>query len=115
MKRSTIYNTIKRYKKYKTTEDLLRSGRPVKLNNNQVAGLVRKINNKAGVSQRRFAKHYNVSQATISRTINKRTNIRKYKREKASKHSNDQQQRAQKNLWSTVPSNFKQLFHRYER
>ncbi len=43
------------------TEDLRRTRRPFKLNNNQVAGLVRKINNKAGVSQRCLAKHYNVS------------------------------------------------------
>jgi transposase len=39
MKRSTIYYTIQKYKRHKTTKDLPHSGRPAKLSNDKVAEL----------------------------------------------------------------------------
>ena len=51
MKRRTVYATLQHYKKYGLTTDLPRSGRRVKLSNRKLVSLVRKVNNKAGVSQ----------------------------------------------------------------
>ena len=97
MKRRTVYTTLQHYKKYGLTTDLPRSGRPVKLSNRKLASLVRKVNNKAGVSQRQLAKHYNVAQSTISRNLKKRTKVRIYKRTKAPKYSKSQWERVRKN------------------
>ena len=85
MKRRIVYATLQHYKKYGLTTDLPRSGRPVKLSNRKLASLVRKVNNKAGVSQRQLAKCYNVAQSTISRNLKRRTKVRIYKRTKAPK------------------------------
>ena len=52
MKRRTVYATLQRYKKYGLTTDLPRSGRLAKLSNRKLASLIRKVNNKAGISQR---------------------------------------------------------------
>ena len=90
MKRRTVYATLRRYKKYRLTTDLPRPGRPAKLSNRKIASLVRKVNNKAGISQRQLAKHYNVAQSTTSKNLKSRTKARVYKRTKASKYSKSQ-------------------------
>ena len=97
MKRRTVYATLQHYKKYGLTTGLPRSGRPVKLSNRKLASLVRKVNNKAGVSQRQLVKHYNVAQSTISRNLKRRTKVRIYKRTKAPKYSKSQWERVRKN------------------
>ena len=73
---STIYRIIQRYKQFKTTKDLPRSGRPRKLNNKQMAQITHRLNNTSGISQR---------------------NLGARKRVKAPKYVKDQEKRARKN------------------
>ena len=97
IKRRTVYATLQRYKKYGLTTDLPRSGRPAKLSNRKLASLVRKINNKAGISQRQLANHCNIAQSTIPKNVKRRTKVRIYKHTKAPKYSKSQWERVRKN------------------
>lgn len=94
----TIRYMLKKYLVHGTTKFLPRTGRPVKITNQQLNGLVQSVDNKTGISQRDIAKRYNVHQTTISRTLKKRTSVVIRKRRKAPKmDSEDQERRSRTN------------------
>ena len=95
---STIYYVLKKYLQYRTTKDLSRSGRPLKLSKKNLNNIVKYVNNRCGLSQRQIARRFKVHYSTISRNLQRRTSIVIRKRRKASKMNNEQQQvRARKN------------------
>jgi transposase len=53
--RSTLYRILKKYAEHGTTTFFPKSGRPAKISTQQVKSLVKKVNNKTGVSQRKLA------------------------------------------------------------
>ena len=79
----TIYNIISKYIKYNTTEFRPKSGRPRKISDQKLRSLVKSVEDRAGVSQRRLARRFNVSQSTISRNLKARTSVRVYQRRSA--------------------------------
>ena len=84
---------------------------PVKLSSRKLGDLVRKINNKSGVSQRHHARHFMVAQSTIfSKFKEKNENIKIYKRTKAPKYSKDQSERAQNTSRSIISKHLEPLF-----
>ena len=94
----TIRYILKKYLSHGTTKFLPRKGRPFKINNKQLNGLVKTVNNKNGISQRQIARCFKVHQATISRKSRKRTSIVIRKRRKTPKmDSKDQEKRSRKN------------------
>jgi transposase len=96
--RQTIYDILKKYKEHGTTNFLPKSGRPSKMSDKKVNELIKKVNNKTGVSQRRLGRRFRVHQSTISRIINNRTTIKIYKRKSAPKYTDhDQERRAKLN------------------
>ena len=62
IERRMVYSILQQYR---ITKDLPRFGHPVKLNSRKLGNLVRKINNKSGVSQRHHARRFMVVQSTI--------------------------------------------------
>ena len=52
----TIYNVIKRYLKHNSTNYLPKTGRPKKISDQELKTLVRLVDNKVGVSQRRLGR-----------------------------------------------------------
>ena len=105
--RQTIYNIINKYLKYGQTTFLPRTGRPLKLSNRKLNQLVKCVNNRYGVSQRKLAYRFGVNQSTISRNLRQRTPIVIRKRRKAPQMNNQEQaKRAQRNcgkLYKTIP------------
>jgi transposase len=96
--RNTVYYILTKYLKYGITKDRPRSGRPAKLSNRNLNNLVKSVNNRCGLSQRKMARRYHVDQSTISRNLRRRTSIVIKKRRKAPKmNSEEQQTRARKN------------------
>jgi transposase len=94
----TIYNILKRYITYNTTKDRPRSGRPMKLSHKNLTTIVKSVNNRCGVSQRKIGRRFKVHQCTISRNLRKRTPMVIRKRRKAPKMNNqEQEKRARKN------------------
>lgn len=94
----TIYNIISKYLKYNAIQFRPKSGRPRKISNQQLQSLVKSVENRVGVSQRRLARRFNVTQSTISRNLKTRTSVRVYKRRSAPKYtSTDQENRARMN------------------
>ena len=94
----TIYNIIFKYLNYDTTEFRLKSGRPRKISDRQLQSLVKFVENRVGVSQRRLARRFNVSQSTISRNLKTRPSVRVYKRRSVPQYtSSDQKRRVQIN------------------
>ncbi|CAF4992178.1 unnamed protein product [Rotaria magnacalcarata] len=74
------------------------SGRPYKISDEQLDGLVKSVNNRCGLSQRKLGRRFWVHHSTISRTLRKRTSVVIRKRRKAPKmNSKDQENRARKN------------------
>jgi hypothetical protein len=96
IQRQTIYNILKKYKEHGTTKFLPKSGRPSKISDKQVKALVKSVNNKTGISQRRLGRRFSVDQSTISRVIKNRTTIKIYTRKSAPKYTNDDQERRAK-------------------
>lgn len=95
--RSTIYFILKKYLKYDTMKDRTRSGRPVKLSDKDLKVIVKSVNNRCGLSQRKIARRFRVHQSTISRNLRRRTSVRIMKRRVAPKMDNeDQEKRAKK-------------------
>ncbi|CAF1474524.1 unnamed protein product [Adineta ricciae] len=83
---------------YGNSNDLPRSGRPLKLSDTKLQSIVKLVNNRTGVSQRKIAKKSHVHQSTISRNLRRRTSIHIRKRRIAPKmDSEDQEKRSQKN------------------
>ena len=89
----TIYNILKRYLTYNTTKDRVRSGRPVKLCDKNLTDIVKSVNNRCGISQRKIGRRFNVHQSTISRNLRKRTSIVIRKRKTAPKMNNEEQEK----------------------
>ncbi|CAF2038450.1 unnamed protein product [Rotaria magnacalcarata] len=60
---TTIYNILRKYRQHGTTKYLPKSGRPYKISDKQLDGLVQSVNNRCGLSQRklgrRFGYHHN--------------------------------------------------------
>ena len=52
---STRYYVLKKYLQYGTTKDLSRSDRPLKLSKKNLNNIVKSINNRCGLSQRKIA------------------------------------------------------------
>ncbi|CAF0730696.1 unnamed protein product [Adineta steineri] len=95
---TTIYNILRKYRQHGTTKYLPKSGRPCKISDKQLHRLVKSVNNRCGVSQRKLGRRFKVHYSTISRTLKKRTSIVFRKRRKAPKMDNeDQENRARKN------------------
>ncbi|CAF5075597.1 unnamed protein product, partial [Rotaria magnacalcarata] len=81
-----------------TTKYLPKSGRPYKISDEQLDGLVKSVNNRCGLSQRKLGRWFWVHHSTISRTLRKRTSVVIRRRRKAPKmNSKDQENRARKN------------------
>ena len=78
---------IEKYLQYGTTKDLSRSGRPLKLSKKNLNNIVKSVNNRCGLSQRKIARRFKVHYSTISRNLQRRT-IDCYK--KTSKSSKDE-------------------------
>ena len=96
--RRTIYYILNKYLKYGTTKDQPRSGRPLKFSDKILKNIVKSVNNRSGVSQRKIGRRYHVHQSTVSRNLRKRTSIHIRKRQTASKmDSKDQEKRAKRN------------------
>jgi len=112
----TIYNIITRYHKHNSTNYLPKTGRPKKISDQELKTLVRLVDNKVGVSQRRLGRRFGVNQSTISRNLKKRTSVRVYKRRSAPKYiSDDQQKRAKSNclkLYKNISPNCQTHFGR---
>ena len=84
----------------KTTNFLSKSGRASSLSNKDIQALVKSVNNKTKISQRRLAPRFEVHQSTISRTLKNKTTVKMYTRKSASKYRNkNQKMRAQLNCW----------------
>ena len=60
--RRTIYYILKKYLKYGIKKDLPRSGPPMKLSGQKLTAMVRYVNNRCGLSQRKIARHFQVHQ-----------------------------------------------------
>ena len=88
----TICNIISKYLTYNTTEIRPKSGRPRKISDQKLRSLVKCVEDRVGVSQRRLGRRFNVSQSTISRNLKARTSVRVYKRRSAPKYTSTDQQ-----------------------
>ncbi|CAF3473255.1 unnamed protein product [Rotaria socialis] len=98
----TIYYVLNKYFKYGTTKDRRRTGRPLKLTTEHIQNLVKSVNNRCGLSQRKMARRFQVHQSTISRNLRRRTAVVIRKRRKAPKMDNkEQENRARKN-WKII-------------
>jgi hypothetical protein len=58
--RRTVYNILNKFLKYGQTKFLPKTGRPFKLSNKDLNQLVKSVNNRSGVSQRKLAKRFKV-------------------------------------------------------
>lgn len=86
--KSTVYDILKRRENNIGAERQSGTGRPaVKMPTTKVNQLVKRINHKDGISQRRLATQYGVSQSYISQIINKKTSVRYRKKKKAPKRT----------------------------
>ncbi|CAF4181444.1 unnamed protein product [Rotaria magnacalcarata] len=80
-----------------------KSDRPYKISDEQLDGLVKSVNNRCGLSQRKLGRRFWVHRSTISRTLRKRTSVVIRKRRKAPKMNNkDQENRARKNCGKCI-------------
>ncbi|CAF3398641.1 unnamed protein product, partial [Rotaria socialis] len=74
------------------------SSRPYKISDEQLNGLVKSVNNRCVLSQRKLGRRFWVHHSTISRTLRKKNIGLIRKRRKAPKmNSKDQENRARKN------------------
>ena len=94
----TVEGILRKYRQHGTTKYLPKSGRPCKISDKQLDSLVKSVNNRCGLSQRKLGRRFKVHHSTISRTLRKRTLVVIRKRRKAPKmDSEDQENRARKN------------------
>ena len=92
----TIYDVLKRYDERKTANFLPKSDQSSKLSSKDVQVLVKSVNNKTSISQRRFGVH----QWTLSRTVKNKTTDKIYTRKAAPKYRHDgQKECVQLNCW----------------
>jgi arginine repressor len=97
--RSTIFKTINRLSTSSSTKNKTRTGRPSLWTATKRKVLKRLTNNRKGVSQRKIARKFDVTQANISKQLSK-MKIECRKREKTPKYTEKQQENAREN-WST--------------
>ncbi|CAF4057001.1 unnamed protein product [Rotaria magnacalcarata] len=83
--RRTIYYISNKYLRYGIARDQPRSGRPLKLSNKKLNDIVKSVNNRSGISQRKIGRRFHVHHSTISRNLRRRTSIRIRKRQTAPK------------------------------
>ncbi|CAF2036103.1 unnamed protein product [Rotaria magnacalcarata] len=96
--RRTIYYILNKYLRYGIARDQSRSGRPLKLSNKKLNDIVKSVNNRSGISQRKIGRRFHVHHSTISRNLRRKTSIRIRKRQTAPKmDSEDQEKRAKTN------------------
>ena len=86
---------MNKYLKYGTTKDQPRSGLPLKFYDKILKNIVKSVNNRSGVSQRKIGRRYHVHQSNVSRHLRKRTSIHIRKRQTPSKM--DSKNRAKRN------------------
>ena len=98
--RSTVYNNLNRLSTSSSIKDKKRTGRPSSWTAANKNKLKRLTNNRKGVSQRKLAKKFNVSQRNISDQLS-RMKIECRKREKTPKYSEKQQQKGKKTRTKT--------------
>ena len=67
--RSTICRIVKKYSKHGTTGFFPKSSRPTKTSGQKLKVLVKSVNNKTGISQRKRAVQFGISQSIVSRTF----------------------------------------------
>ena len=91
--RRTIYDTINRMQLGGTIIDKKKTGRPTSWTPARKNQLKRLTNNRKGVGQRRLGRKFGISQMTTCRQLSK-MNISCYKREKTSKYSEKQAEKA---------------------
>ena len=84
--RSRIYSIIKRCENGLPIEDKSRTGRPAKMHHEQQKKLKKCAENRVGVSQRKLAMKFSVSQSCVRRNIEK-VGLRYHKRQQAPKYS----------------------------
>ena len=77
---NTVCYILKKYLRYGTTKAVSRSGRPVKLSTKDLNRLVKFVNNRCSLSQRKLGRRFRVHQSTISRNLQQRTSIIAQKR-----------------------------------
>ena len=91
--RQMIHDILKRYDGRKTTNFLRKSGRPSRLSNKDVQALVKSVNNKTGISQRRLVRRFGVHQSIFSRTLKNITTVKIYTRKSTLKYRNVNQKK----------------------
>ena len=91
--RRTIYNTLNRLESGGDIKNKKKTGRPTSLTAARRSRLKKLTNHRKGVSQRRLARKFEVSQSTICRQL-KKIKISCRKREKTPKYTEKQQQKA---------------------
>lgn len=87
--RSTVYGVIKRFERGLPCEDKPRTGRPGKLNKKQQQNLKESVENRVGISQRKLALKFKMSQSSIHRNLSK-LGLKYYKRQRAPKYNQKQ-------------------------
>ena len=92
---STRHYVLQKYSQYETTKDLSWNARPLKLSKKNLKNIVKFVNNRCGLSQRKLARRFKVHYSTISRNLRRRTSIVIRKRSKWS--SEQQKVRVRKN------------------
>ena len=81
------------YLSYGTTKDQRRSARPLKLFDKKLNDIVKSVNNRSGISQRKIGRRFHVHHSTISRNFRKRTSICMRKRRTAPKMDSEDQEK----------------------
>ena len=98
MKRSTIYDIIWRVDNKISLKQVSGQGRPaVKMTKENIIDLKKRVNGKTGVSQRKLALKYDITQPYVSLLLKKK-NIRYFKRQNKPKVTEDQKMRQKKRL-----------------
>lgn len=96
--RRTVYNVISRVEKGNTLNRKKGSGRKHwKISNYQKASIFRSVDGKSGISQRKMARKYNVSQQYVSKLLKNR-GIKYYKRQSAPDSSETQEKKQKTRL-----------------
>ncbi|CAF1505538.1 unnamed protein product [Rotaria magnacalcarata] len=71
--RRTIYYISNKYLRYGIARDQPRSGRPLKLSNKKLNDIVKSVNNRSGISQRKIGRRFHVHHSTISQRSNEKS------------------------------------------
>lgn len=69
--RSTIYRILTKYDEHGQTSFLPKSGRSTETSDKLLKSLVKLVDNKTGISQRKLGQRFSVAQSTISRNLKK--------------------------------------------